>query len=102
MEDDLQWKMTSNGKRPPMEDYLKYQKSNISAATGGKVPKFETISATTRKIFPKFSTQAYVTKANFTNVSHEDDLQWKTISNFKREISKQLLVVSSPNSKLKL
>ena len=23
MEDDLQWKMTANGRQPPMEDYLK-------------------------------------------------------------------------------
>jgi hypothetical protein len=24
-EDDLQWKMTSNGRGPQIEDYLKYQ-----------------------------------------------------------------------------
>ena len=32
----------------------------------------------------------------------EDDLNWKTTSNIKIEISKQLLVRSSPNVKLKL
>ena len=47
-----------------MDDYLKYQKWNISATTG--------------QIFPKFYT--CMTKAKFTNVSNEDDFQWKWTS----------------------
>jgi hypothetical protein len=66
-----------------MEDYLKYQKCNISVTTG--------------RIFPKFQTLGYMTKENFANVSNEDDLKWKTTSNIKFEISQQLLVGSSPN-----
>ena len=32
--------ITSNGRRPQMEDYLRYQKWNISATTGQIFPKF--------------------------------------------------------------
>ena len=88
--------ITSNGRRPQMEDYLRYQKWNISATTG--------------QIFPKFYTKAYVNKANVTNFSNEDDLQWKTTSNGRlTQISKvkQLLVRSSliffwPNQTLQM
>jgi hypothetical protein len=36
----FQMKTTSNGRWPQMEDYLKYQKWNISATTGRIFPKF--------------------------------------------------------------
>jgi hypothetical protein len=35
----------------------------------------------TGQIFTQFKIQTYVTKQNITNVSNEDNLQWKTTSN---------------------
>ena len=52
--------------------------------------------------FLKFETYGQLTKQNFTNVSTEDNLQWKTSSIIKSEKSQQLLVDSSSISKLML
>jgi hypothetical protein len=49
-----------------------------------KWKKITNIKREISQIFPKFGTKAYMTIANFTNVSKEDNLQWK---NAKSEIS---------------
>jgi hypothetical protein len=36
MEEDLQWKMTSNGRRPPMEDDLQWKTSSIGGKSRGE------------------------------------------------------------------
>ena len=52
-------KMTSNGRRPQMEDDLKwkmtskYEKQNISATTGGILLKFETQAITIKPEYTK-------------------------------------------------
>ena len=58
--DDLQVKMTSNG----------------------RLPQISNISVNTHWIPPKFQINADFTKTKFSNVSNEDILQWKTASNW--------------------
>jgi hypothetical protein len=57
-EDDIKWKMTSNGRLPQISkvEYLSNDWSDL--------PKIYTC----------------MTKAKFTNVSNEDDFQWKRTS----------------------
>jgi hypothetical protein len=76
-----------------MEDYLKYQKWNISTTTGLIFPNF--------RLSPKWPKQT-LQIFKWKRTQMEDDLKWKTNSNIKNEISQQLLVGSSPNFTIRL
>ena len=107
----FQMKTTCTGRRHQMEDYLKYQKWNISATTNRIFPKFWTFFLDCFETIPllrgfeqnyvgEILTFGRLTKQNFTNVSTEDNLQkWKIsaatgwfIFNFKTDAK-----VTKPN-----
>jgi hypothetical protein len=69
MEDNLQWKRTSNGRRPPMEDDLQWN----TTSDGGLPPMEDDLQ--------------WKTISNGRQPQMEDDLQWKTTSNIKSKTS---------------
>jgi hypothetical protein len=85
MEDDLQWKRTSNG-RLPLKSKVKYLNNYWS-----DLPKILDLGLCDQNKLYKL-----------TRPPMEDDLKWKTTSKVKNEISQQLLVGSSPKFKLRL
>ena len=87
-EDNLKWKMTSNGRLPQISK-VKYLINYWS-----DLPRILNLGCYDQRELCKCS--------KWRQPQMEDDLKWKTISNIKSEISQQLLVGSSPNFKLRL
>ena len=87
-EDDLKWKMTSNGRLPQISK-VKYLSNYWS-----DLPQILNLGLCDQsKLYKCFKWRRH---------PMEEDLRWKTTSNTKSEISQQLLVWSSPNFKLML
>ena len=82
---DLQWKTTSNIKYERRTKILKVKYLNIHWLDLSQILN-----------------QSFCEQINNKNVTNEDDLQWKTTSNIKIDLSQQPLAGSSPNFKLKL
>ena len=70
MEDDLQWKMTSNGRQPLMEDDLKILKV-----------EYLSNSLLDHTQISNFSLY-HIDQPYFVNPLNEDDLQWKKTSKY--------------------
>ena len=87
-EDDLKWKMTSNGRLPQISKgkYLSNYWSDL-------LQIFNLGLYNQRELGKCFKLR---------RPQMEDELKWKTTSYIKSEISQQLLVGSSPNFKLRL
>jgi hypothetical protein len=87
-EDDLKWKMTSNGRLSQISK-VKYLSNYWS-----DLPQILNLGLYDQRELCKCF--------KWRRPQMEDDRKWKTTSNIKSVISQQLLVGSSPNFKLRL
>jgi hypothetical protein len=98
-EDDLKWKITSNGRLPKISK-VKYLSNYWSDLR--QILDLGLYDQSKLYKFSKEDDLKWKMTSNGRLPEMEDDLKWKTTSNIKSEISQQLLVRSSPNFKLSL